>query len=198
MRSQDVLGWTAPTRHRMCQACVCKQAKEAVHERDYQNWHRSVEACFPGARCKRSGTNGVAQDVAAGSDGTVFCRASCDPDRNGSLRFGASLGARAARSWARGAAAAATIRQAVRETREERCGRCGGDLRGAEPAVDALRAGAQQRQPGRGHAAEFGVTGAKGSDSISALQQRIATTEAVPELAREILARLFEQIRSLR
>ena len=49
----------------------------------------------------------------------------------------------------------------------------------------------------RGHAAEFGVTGAKGSDSISALQQRIATTEAVPELAREILARLFEQIRSL-
>jgi transposase len=49
----------------------------------------------------------------------------------------------------------------------------------------------------RGHAAEFGVTGAKGTDSIAALQQLIATTEAVPELARQILVRMFEQMRSL-
>lgn len=49
----------------------------------------------------------------------------------------------------------------------------------------------------RGHAAEFGVTGAKGTDSIAALQQLIATTEAVPELAREVLAQLFEQLKSL-
>jgi transposase len=49
----------------------------------------------------------------------------------------------------------------------------------------------------RGHAAEFGVTGAKGTDSIAALQQLIATTEAIPELAREVLARLYEQIESL-
>ncbi|MGH6754274.1 MAG: IS110 family transposase [Bradyrhizobium sp.] len=49
----------------------------------------------------------------------------------------------------------------------------------------------------RAHAAEFGVTGAKGSDSITALQQRIATTEAMPQLAREVLARLFEQMNSL-
>src|SRR5262249_44160496 len=40
-------------------------------------------------------------------------------------------------------------------------------------------------------------TGAKGADNITALQQLIATTDAVPELAREILATLFEQMKSL-
>jgi transposase len=49
----------------------------------------------------------------------------------------------------------------------------------------------------RGHAAEFGVTGRKGADSITALYALIADNEAVPELAREILARLLEQVESL-
>jgi transposase len=46
----------------------------------------------------------------------------------------------------------------------------------------------------RGHAAEFGITGRKGADSIDALRHRIATDEGMPELAREILAQLFEPI----
>ena len=49
----------------------------------------------------------------------------------------------------------------------------------------------------RAHAAEFGVTGGKGADSLAALQQRIAADETVPELGREILARLFEQVKGL-
>ena len=46
----------------------------------------------------------------------------------------------------------------------------------------------------RGHAAEFGVTGAKGIGQIAALIARIAGDPAVPELAREIFARLAEQL----
>jgi transposase len=49
----------------------------------------------------------------------------------------------------------------------------------------------------RGHAAEFGVAGRKGAHSISALRTMIASHEAVPELAREIFARLFEQLDNL-
>jgi transposase len=49
----------------------------------------------------------------------------------------------------------------------------------------------------RGHAAEFGVTGRKGANSISALRALIAANEAVPEFAREIFARLFVQLESL-
>ena len=49
----------------------------------------------------------------------------------------------------------------------------------------------------RGHAAEFGVTGRKGANSIGALYELITGTEAVPALAREILAGLFAQMKSL-
>jgi len=49
----------------------------------------------------------------------------------------------------------------------------------------------------RGHAAEFGVTGRKGTDSIAGLRELIAHHEAMPELAREILAGLFKQVESL-
>jgi transposase len=48
----------------------------------------------------------------------------------------------------------------------------------------------------RGHAAEFGLTGAKGSCQIAALLERIAAAN-VPALAREIFARLAEQIEAL-
>ncbi len=48
----------------------------------------------------------------------------------------------------------------------------------------------------RGHAAEFGVVGAKGVGRIAELLERIAAA-TVPELAREIFARLAEQIEAL-
>jgi transposase len=49
----------------------------------------------------------------------------------------------------------------------------------------------------RGHAAEFGVTGAKGVGRITALLESIAVGETVPELAREILAGLAQQLEAL-
>jgi transposase len=49
----------------------------------------------------------------------------------------------------------------------------------------------------RAHAAEFGVTGRKGADSIAALRKLILTHEELPELARDILAGLLAQVASL-
>lgn len=49
----------------------------------------------------------------------------------------------------------------------------------------------------RAHAAEFGVAGGKGTDSFASLRQRIEVAEAIPEMAREILARLLLQVESL-
>ena len=49
----------------------------------------------------------------------------------------------------------------------------------------------------RGHAAEFGVTGAKGIGRVTALLESIAVDETVPELAREIFAELAAQLDAL-
>ena len=49
----------------------------------------------------------------------------------------------------------------------------------------------------RGHAAELGVTGAKGVGRIAALLERIAGDATLPELAREICARLGAQLEAV-
>ncbi|MEK7244939.1 MAG: IS110 family transposase [Pseudomonadota bacterium] len=49
----------------------------------------------------------------------------------------------------------------------------------------------------RGHAAEFGIAGAKGVGRVAELLERIAADETVPALAREIFARLAEQTEAL-
>jgi len=49
----------------------------------------------------------------------------------------------------------------------------------------------------RGHAAEFGVTVAKGPKQVAALLQRLATGEDVPALAREIIGVLASQLDGL-
>jgi len=49
----------------------------------------------------------------------------------------------------------------------------------------------------RGHAAEFGVTVAKGPKQVAALVQRLATGEDVPALAREIIGVLASQLDGL-
>jgi len=49
----------------------------------------------------------------------------------------------------------------------------------------------------RGHAAEFGVTGAKGVGRIAALIESLAVDETVPELARELFAELAAQLEAL-
>jgi transposase len=49
----------------------------------------------------------------------------------------------------------------------------------------------------RGHAAEFGVIGRKGADNITELHDYITRNEALPALARGIVAALFAQVQSL-
>lgn len=49
----------------------------------------------------------------------------------------------------------------------------------------------------RGHAAEFGIVGAKGVGRITALLERLAASKSVPELARAIFAGLAAQIERL-
>jgi transposase len=49
----------------------------------------------------------------------------------------------------------------------------------------------------RGHAAEFGVTGAKGVGKLSSLLQVIMSDPTIPALAHEVFARLSEQIDTL-
>lgn len=49
----------------------------------------------------------------------------------------------------------------------------------------------------RGHAAELGITGAKGVGRVTALLDRIAADANVPELAREILAQLSAQLEAV-
>jgi transposase len=49
----------------------------------------------------------------------------------------------------------------------------------------------------RGHAAEFGVTAPKGPQQMAELQRRLAAEESVPDLAREMIALLAEQLELL-
>lgn len=49
----------------------------------------------------------------------------------------------------------------------------------------------------RGHAAEFGVVAAKGTNRLPALLEAVATGEAVPEAAKEMLAFLAAQVDQL-
>ncbi len=49
----------------------------------------------------------------------------------------------------------------------------------------------------RGHAAEFGVTVAKGPKQVTELLQRLATDESVPALAREMVSVLASQLDGL-
>src|SRR5439155_13055069 len=49
----------------------------------------------------------------------------------------------------------------------------------------------------RGHAAEFGVTAAKGPNKVVELLQRLATGEGVPALAREMLGMLASQLEAV-
>jgi hypothetical protein len=123
------------------------------------------------------------------------------------------------RARAHGAAAAAAGRESICPAQQEQCRRRRGDLRGDEPAADALRAGQDGRAAGgadagrvrdglvrrrtrlanaiRGHAAEFGLVAAKGHVRIEPLLERIAEDETVPELARALFAELGEDYRRL-
>ncbi len=106
--------------------------------RDCHGGPRSLEDRFPGAwrRCRRHGRPAVA---AAAEPDAQAARAL--PDRHEGPCRGASLGTRARQARPRRSADGAVLREPLRATRENRPGRCCGDLRSCRPALDALRAG---------------------------------------------------------
>jgi len=67
---------------------------------------------------------------------------------DGGVRRRAPLGPGVDRAWAHGSADPAGLREAVRQTAEERRGRRRGDLRGGAAADDALRAGEERGSAG--------------------------------------------------
>src|SRR5271165_4372211 len=112
---------------------------------DTANWDGYVEARFPASwrECRRGA--GPAQEVAAQGDGGVLPEACTDGDRDRSLRCQPPFGTAAAIVRAYGEADRTAAGQAVRQARQERCGRRRSALRGDEPADDALRAGEDDR-----------------------------------------------------
>jgi transposase len=71
-------------------------------------------------------------------------------------------------------------------------------VRGGEPAADAICAGEDGGAAGgadtiRGHAAEFGLIGAKGLDKLASLLAAIEQDDRVPALARELFATLARE-----
>src|SRR5260370_30150482 len=101
---------------------------------DYQDWPGPLQACLSVAWRGRQRAAGPAPPAWPQTAGTVLCQAAADPDRAGGVRRLASLGAVVVRFGARGGAVAAAIREGLRQARQGRRDRRGGDLLGPEPA----------------------------------------------------------------
>src|SRR3954454_20325176 len=144
-----LLVWTAPGGTE----CVRMRSllisdKETVRGTNRPNRNGYVEARFPASwrECRRGA--GLAQEAAAQGDGGVLREACTDGDRDRSLRCEPSLGAAAAIVRAYGEVDPAPTGQALRQTRQERCGGRRRAVRGDEPPDDALRAGEDGRTAG--------------------------------------------------
>src|SRR6266498_1991141 len=94
-------GVDGPLAASTCQAGVLANHQEqgAIHERDYDDWPGSSQACFSGSRHWCRGYDGSAQATAARSSVGVLQPHSTLCGRAGSVCDGALLGARAGRAW---------------------------------------------------------------------------------------------------
>jgi len=90
-------GFNIRHRHKKSGKYRSATEREAVHEEVYQNRSRSGQAVFSGSRASRRGWAGRHAQAAARWFSCVFRRGGALPDRHGSLRLGALLGARASR-----------------------------------------------------------------------------------------------------
>src|ERR1700733_4780296 len=114
------VGVDGPRRHRMCQSEGVEISNQgAVHVRDYPNWHRHVQECFPVAwsECERSA--GFEKEAEAVSACALVGEAGADEDRHRSLRWIALSGAHAESAGARGGSGAAAICQTLCCPRQE-------------------------------------------------------------------------------
>ena len=156
------LGWTAPDRH-PC-AMMMRLTKDFIERsrpwKGYAHWHGRVQAFLSASWRRRERTGGAASPVDARPGAAFLREAAGDGGGDGGVRGGATLG-RADAAWARGAVDRATACQALRGARQERCGRCGGAVRGGKPphirfapakTAYAQSPGAPQSQPFALHA----------------------------------------------
>src|SRR5260370_11814048 len=115
------------------------QPRETPND-DYEDCPGHLQACLSVAWRRRQRAAGPAPPAWPQTAGTVLCQAAADPDRAGGVRRLASLGAVVVRLGARGGAVAAAIREGLRQARQERRDRRGGDLRSHDPPPHALSA----------------------------------------------------------
>src|SRR5271156_3014449 len=100
----------------------------ANHASNYDNWsrHRQIGVSGPRRRHGRQGDRPPAAEALLRAG--IFPEAAAVPGWYRSLRFVASLVARTPGTWPHRAANAAGLRQALRQTAEERCDGRRGDL----------------------------------------------------------------------
>ena len=77
------------------------------------------------------------------------------PGCDGGVCERALLGPRDRQARPRGETHATGLRETIRQASEERCGRCGGDLRGGLSSHDALRGGEERNAAGPGNAVPY-------------------------------------------
>ena len=142
----DLMGWMAPSRHRRAKLVAVEQHQGgAIHMEITTIGLDLAKQVFQVHGVDEAGHVVVQAPPPARSGHHLLRLAAILPDRHGSLRHRALLGARAALAGTRGAPDAAAVRQGLRQAGQERRGRRRGDLRGRDAAVHALRAGQDRR-----------------------------------------------------
>jgi hypothetical protein len=91
----------------------------------------------PRDRCARPARRPSTASPRRGSE--VLCQATALLGRHGGLRLGPLLGPRDRSTWPSGTTDAASLRESVREARQNRCCRCRGNLRGGDQTHHAVR-----------------------------------------------------------
>src|SRR5216684_3335239 len=175
---------------------------------DYQDWPGYLQACLSGAWRRRSRATGVAPAGTAQRDGKVLWQAGPDPDRHRGLGHAVVLMppqyikpyVKRGKNDAIDAAAIceAMSRPGMRfvpiKSAEQQAGLMVLKVRDLLVKQRTMLINAI-----RGHAAEFGVTAAKGPVKVAELLQRAdAEAAGVPALAREMLGVLSRPARRAR
>jgi hypothetical protein len=144
-----------------CWPVMIRANRGAVHDEHYHDRFGPCEECFSAARGGWGGQGGDAAPAASGTGRAFLRRAWAVCGGDGGLRRCPSLGSDVAAAGARGTPDAGAIREALRQAQQDRRPRRGGDLRGDEPADDALREREERGCPGGvGDAPHAGAAGA--------------------------------------
>src|SRR5262245_22726988 len=132
--------WTAPFPTSMCEEGDRRRriTEGAVHMQANTIGIDLAKNVFQVHSVDAGGKPVLGKQLRRGQILEFFRQATTLPDRHGSVRHFASLGSRAEEAGPRGEAYAAELRQGLCQARQERCGRCRGDLRGGNATLDAL------------------------------------------------------------